>query len=101
MPRSRCFIPSVYLTLPMKRSGPPTSELQRLKLKVCPVCGKKGSGPYWKPVYNKVHKRYTYPFFAHYKGTRGKTRIILWCYISKKLIIATFEEEERARGDER
>ena len=90
-----CFIPCVYLTLRVKQVGPSIEELKKLKLKECPVCGKKGSGPYWKPVYNKVHKLYRYPFFAHYAGTRGKTRVIRWCYIGKQRLIEVYRKEGR------
>ena len=77
----------------MKKAGLPPGELEKLKLKECPICGKKGSGPYWKPVYNKVHKLYRYPFFAHYAGTRGKTRLIRWCYIGKQRLIEVYQKE--------
>jgi hypothetical protein len=81
----------------VKKTGPSPGEFPKLRLKECPVCGKKGSGPHWKTVYNKVHMQYTYPFFAHYAGTRGKTRIIEWCYIGKQRLIEAYQNQEQPR----
>ena len=82
----------------MSKSKPTKSELQNFRLKECPVCGKKGSGPHWKLVYNKVHMGYVYPYFAHYVGTRGTTRIIEWCYIGKRRLIEAYQKDQAANS---
>jgi len=50
--------------------------------KVCPICGRPGSGPYARWVMNVRKKRFEpYYYFAH--KHRG---CIKWCYIPKKLV---------------
>ena len=48
--------------------------------KVCPRCGKPGTGPYERWVRNSRGKRYEpFQYFAHREGGR-----VRWCYLGKK-----------------
>ena len=46
---------------------------------ICPKCGKKGS------LHLTKTRKYSYWRVAHYKGLKGTTRQVKWCYIGKKL----------------
>jgi hypothetical protein len=46
---------------------------------ICPKCGNKGS------LQPKKVKDVVYWRIAHYRGLKGKTRQVKWCYIGKEL----------------
>ncbi len=55
--------------------------LSNREKKLCPRCGKPGSGPYSRWVRNSRGKRYEpYLYFAHRENGR-----VRWCYLGKKL----------------
>jgi hypothetical protein len=57
-----------------------TKQLSNKEKKLCPRCGKPGSGPYSRWVKNSKGKRYEpYQYFAHREGGR-----VSWCYLGKK-----------------
>jgi hypothetical protein len=57
------------------------NSLSNKEKKLCPRCGKPGSGPYSRWVRNSRGKRYEpYQYFAHREDGR-----IHWCYLGKLL----------------
>lgn len=56
-----------------------SSELSNTE-KMCPRCGKPGSGPFRRWVANNRGKRYWAFYFAHRHGKNTQ-----WCYLSKKM----------------
>lgn len=69
-----------------KKQKKPQPKLSNKKL--CPRCGKPGSGPYSRWVRNGRGKRYEpYFYFAHREG--GKLR---WCYLGKRKVLDNREQ---------
>jgi len=70
-------------------------------IKICPVCGKKGSGIYSRWVYNKQRKRYEpYYYFAHRIKRNGKWTV-KWCYVPREIALKYINQQPLEEGDTR
>jgi len=76
--------------------------MSKVKIKrICPVCGRLGSGIYARWVLNKTKKRYEpYYYFAHKYKQNGKWKI-KWCYVPKEVALKYISQEPIEKGDKK